>query len=209
MIINDIQHSCQYWSGTEQSEIALVNSAQSGNLESFNAIVLKYQDVMYRTALNILGQGDLADDATQDAFISAYQHINNFRGGSLKAWLMRIVVNKCYDQLRYVQRTTTISLNESMPNESECENENLYFKLQDHVPSVEECVEASERNESIEECLSKLPASYRVIIVLVDVEEMSYSEASAVLKIPIGTVKSRLARARLDLRQKLKAGKNF
>jgi RNA polymerase sigma-70 factor, ECF subfamily len=99
MIVSDLQRSSQYLCCGEQSEIALVSSAQSGNLESFNLIVLKYQDVMFRTALRILEQDDLAGDATQEAFISAYQHISHFRGGSLKAWLMQIVVNKCYDEM--------------------------------------------------------------------------------------------------------------
>ena len=80
----------QIWECAEQSEITLMCFAQSGDLESFNTLVLKYQDVMYHTALRILGQEALAEDATQDAFVSAYQHIGQFRGGSLKAWFIRI-----------------------------------------------------------------------------------------------------------------------
>lgn len=204
---NDFLRLEQAWDDAEQSEITLINSAQSGNLESFNALVIKYQDVMYRTALGILGQDALAEDATQDAFISAYQHIVNFRGGSIKAWLIRILINKCYDEIRRMQRTATISLNESLTDDGE--NEGLYLRLQDHVPSIEECVEASERNEHIQECLNRLPAHYRVTLALLDVDEMSYGEASAILMIPIGTVRSRLARARFYLRKELKAGGVF
>ena len=162
---------------------------------------------MYGMALRILGQDVLAGDATQEAFISAYQHIVNFRGGSLKAWFMRIWVNKCYDDIRRVPRTAAISLNESLTDDGE--NEILYMRVQNHVPSVEECVDASERNEHIQECLGKLPTDYRVILALVDIEEMSYGEASTILKIPMGTVKSRLARARFYLRRELKAGDVF
>ena len=207
MMTTDFLCSDQAWECAEQCEIALVHSAQSGNLESFNALVLKYQDVMYRTALRILGQDALAEDSTQDAFISAYQHIIDFRGGSLKVWFMRILVNKCYDDIRRIHRTAAISLNESLTDEGE--NERLYIRFQNHVPSVEECVEASERNEYIQECLSKLPTDFRLILALVDIEEMSYGEASIILRIPIGTVKSRLARARLYLRRELKAGDVF
>lgn len=207
MITDDSLSLDHAWDCIEQSEITLIHSAQSGNLEAFNALVLKYQDVMYRTALRILGQEALADDATQDALISAYQHIGHFRGDSLKAWLIRILINKCYDQFRYMQRTPAVSLNESLTDDSE--NERLYVRLQDPVPSIEECVEAAEQNEYIQECLSKLPLNYRVILALVDIEEMSYGEASTILKIPIGTVKSRLARARLYLRGELKAGDVF
>lgn len=126
------------WDCTEQSEIMLVRSAQSGNLEAFNALVLKYQDLIYGVVLRILGQ-----DATQEAIISAYQHIVNFRGGSLKAWLMRILINRCYDDIRRMQRTSAISLNEGLTDDGE--NQNLYSRFQNHVPSVEECVEDSEK----------------------------------------------------------------
>jgi len=191
----------------EPDEITLVHSAQSGNLEAFNALVLIYQDVMYRTALRILGQETLAEDATQDAFISAFQHISNFRGGSLKAWFMRILVNKCYDNVRRIQRTAAISLDESLNDDGE--DESLYTLLRDHAPSVEEDVEASEMNERIQKSLDKLPPHYRVTLALVDIDEMSYDEASAILRIPVGTVKSRLARARLYLRNELRAGDVF
>jgi RNA polymerase sigma-70 factor (ECF subfamily) len=204
MMTNDFLRLEQAWEYAEQTQITLVRAAQSGNLEAFNALVLKYQDLIYGMALRILGQDALAEDATQEAFISAYQHIVNFRGGSLKAWFLRILVNKCYDDIRRMQRTSAISLNEGLTGE--CEDERLSVRLQDRVHSVEECVEDSERNEYIQACLGKLPTDFRVILALVDIEEMSYGEASTILKIPMGTVKSRLARARLHLRRELKAG---
>jgi len=207
MITNDILYQEQARDRAEQSEITLVRSAQSGNLEAFNALVLIYQDVMYRTAWGILRQDALAEDATQDAFISAYQHIINFRGGSLKAWLIRILVNKCYDQIRRMRHTSAISLDDRWVDDGE--NDSLYAMLWDPKPSVEECVEASEQSAYVQECLNKLPTDLRVILALVDIDEMSYLEASAILKIPIGTVKSRLARARLSLRRELKEGGVF
>ena len=206
-MVNDFLHLDQTWECAEQSEITLVHSAQSGDMDSFNALVLKYQDVMYRTALRILGQEALAEDATQDALISAYHHIGQFRDGSLKAWFIRILVNKCYDDLRRMQRTPAISLDESLTSDGE--NEGLYTVLWDQAPSVEEYVEASEQSAFIQKCLSKLPSDYRIVLVLVDIEEMSYVEASAILKIPLGTVKSRLARARLCMRRELEAGVAF
>jgi RNA polymerase sigma-70 factor (ECF subfamily) len=85
MMTNDFLRLEQAWKCAEQNENTLVRSAQSGNLEAFNALVLKYQDMLYRAALRILGDDALAEDATQDAFISAYQHVIHFHGGSLKA----------------------------------------------------------------------------------------------------------------------------
>ena len=106
-----------------------------------------------------------------------------------------------------MQRTATISLNESWADGGE--NEDLDTMLRDHAPSVEETVEASEQNAYVQECLNILPACYRVTLALVDIEEMSYDEASTILRIPLGTVKSRLARARFYLRRELKAGEVF
>ncbi|HEY3311836.1 MAG TPA: RNA polymerase sigma factor [Anaerolineales bacterium] len=207
MMTNDFLCLDQTVECVEQSEISLVHAAQSGDLDAFNALILKYQDVMYRVAVRILGQDALAEDATQVAFISAYQHIINFRNGSLKAWFMRILINKCYDEIRRIHCTAAISLNESLMDDGE--NQSLYIRFQDHVPSIEEYVETSEQNEYIQECLNKLPTDYRTILALVDIDEMSYGEASAILRIPTGTVKSRLARARLYLRRELKAGEVF
>lgn len=204
MMTTDLLPIDRAWDYIEQSEISLIHSAQSGDLEAFNSLVLKYQDRMYRAALYFLGQDALAEDATQDAFISAYQHIGNFRGGSLKAWFMRILVNKCYDEIRRMRRTTALSLDEDFL-EDDGENASLYRKLQEHVPSVEEQVEAFEQHDFIQECLNKLPPDYRAILVLVDIDEMSYGEAAAVLRIPMGTAKSRLARARLYMRRVLRA----
>ena len=206
-MVNDFLCLDQTLECAEQSEITLMFSAQSGDMESFNALVLKCQDVMYRTALRILGQEALADDATQDAFISAFQHKGQFRGGSLKAWFIRILVNKCYDEFRHMQRTPAISLNESLMGEDG--NERIYVRLQDRVPSVEEHVEASEQAEYVQKCLSKLPLKYRTILALVDMDEMSYGEVSTILKIPLGTVKSRLARARLYMLREFEVGGAF
>jgi RNA polymerase sigma-70 factor (ECF subfamily) len=207
MMTNDFLNVEQAWECAEQSEITLLHSAQAGNLESFNALVLKYQDVMYRTALRILEQASLAEDATQDAFISAYQHLNGFRGGSFKAWLLRIVVNKSFDEVRRTQWSTARSFSESTFEDRG--NEESCTWLRDPAPSVEECVETSEWTEHIQECLDELAIDHRLIIILIDIEEMSYGEVSTILNIPIGTVKSRLARARVNLRRELKAGEIF
>ena len=91
-------------------ETALVQSAQKGDLDSFNTLILHYQDRVFNTALRILGDEDIAQDAAQEAFISAFRSISSFRGGSFKAWLLRTVTNACYDELRRQKRRPTTPL---------------------------------------------------------------------------------------------------
>src|SRR5512135_2058788 len=91
-------------------ETALIGSAQRGDLEAFNTLVLAYQDMLFNTALRILGDDELAADATQDAFVSAFRGLNTYRGGSFKAWLLRTVTNACYDELRRRKRRPTVQL---------------------------------------------------------------------------------------------------
>ncbi len=91
-------------------ELALIKSAQHGDLDAFNSLVLAYQDILFSTALRILGDDELAADATQDAFISAFRSLNGYRGGSFKAWLLRTVTNACYDELRRKKRRPTTPL---------------------------------------------------------------------------------------------------
>src|SRR4051812_25486049 len=85
-------------------ELGLIREAQRGNVESFNTLVLHYQTSVYNLAYRLTGEPDAADDATQEAFISAYGHLSSFRGGSFKSWLMRIATNACYDELRRRKR---------------------------------------------------------------------------------------------------------
>lgn len=180
---------------------SLIVSILPENLDSFNAIVLKYQDSLFRAALYILDNEQSALDATQDAFISAYAKIAQFRGESLKAWLIRIVINKSYDIIRACKRHPVMSLedltvdwNEQMPK----------FPLHEEM-SPSEHVENHDLQFTIQNCLNRLPFHLRAILVLVDVEGLSYDEASNALNIPMGTVKSRLARARLKMRVLLKS----
>src|SRR5438876_3690472 len=91
-------------------ERGMIAAAQRGDVPSFNQLVRAYQGLVYHTAYRVLGDSDAAADATQDAFVSAYKNIRSFRGGSFKAWLLRIVTNACYDQLRAKQRKPTASL---------------------------------------------------------------------------------------------------
>ncbi|KXK11550.1 MAG: RNA polymerase ECF-type sigma factor [Chloroflexi bacterium OLB14] len=183
-------------------EIALINSAQKGDLDSFNTLILHYQDSVFNTALRILGDDDQAQDATQEAFISAFQSIKSFRGGSFKAWLMRTVTNACYDELRRQKRKPTIPLEPETNDGDEIDSPKW---LADKNMTPAQKAEADELEHAIQHCLDDLPNEFRTVVVLADIQGMDYSEVAIASKVPLGTIKSRLARARLRLRECLRS----
>jgi RNA polymerase sigma-70 factor (ECF subfamily) len=179
-------------------EIALITDAQRGDLDAFNTLVLHYQDTLYNTARRILGDDELAADATQEAFISAFRGLNSFRGGSFKAWLMRTVTNASYDELRRRKRRPTTPLE---PDREEADGMDEPRWLADPGLSPEDTAEAHEIEHAMEHCLEGLPFDYKTVVVMADIEGLDYSEVAAAVRVPLGTVKSRLARARLRLRE--------
>jgi RNA polymerase sigma-70 factor, ECF subfamily len=182
-------------------EIALVQSAQSGDLDSFNTLILHYQDRVFNTALRILGDEDIAQDAAQEAFISAFRSINTFRGGSFKAWLLRTVTNACYDELRRQKRRPTTPLEPETKDGEEMDSPRW---LADTNMTPAEKFEADELEHAIQHCLDTLPVDFRTVVVLADIQGMDYSEVATASSVPLGTIKSRLARARLRLRECLR-----
>lgn len=182
-------------------ETALIHSAQNGDLDSFNTLILHYQDSVFHTALRILGDEDLAQDAAQEAFISAFRSISTFRGGSFKAWLMRTVTNACYDELRRQKRRPTTPLE---PETSDGEEMDSPKWLADPNMTPAERSEADELEHAVQHCLDALPMEFRTVVVMADIQGMDYSEVATASKVPLGTIKSRLARARLRLRECLR-----
>jgi RNA polymerase sigma-70 factor (ECF subfamily) len=184
-------------------EIALIKDAQGGDLDAFNTLVLSYQDGLFNTALRILGDEELAADATQDAFLSAFRSLNSYRGGSFKAWLLRTVTNACYDELRRKQRRPTAPLEPEGSDSGEANDSPRW--LADPSLTPEQQSEADELEHAIQHCLEDLPLEFRTVVVLADIEGLDYSEVAATVRVPLGTIKSRLARARLRLRECLQA----
>ena len=180
-------------------EGALVRDAQHGDLDSFNRLVLHYQELAYNLALRMLNDESSAEDATQTAFVSAYNHLNSFRGGSFKAWVMRMVTNTCYDELRRIKRRPTTPL-EPINDEDDEEIESPYWMADDHNPTPEQALDQRELEGAIQHCLTDLPDDFRAVVIMVDVEGLDYQEVSDAIGKPLGTVKSRLARARLKMR---------
>ncbi len=175
----------------------LITAAQKGSLDAFNALVLAYQSQVYNLARYLL-RDDAADDATQEAFIAAYRALRDFRGGSFRAWLMRIVTNACYDQLRLQKRRPTVSW-----DEFEDLNEEANPYLVDHGESPEEHLQRGELGALLERVMAGLPQDQRMVLLLVDRFGYAYEEVAQVLNMRMGTVKSRLYRARSRMRQAL------
>jgi RNA polymerase sigma-70 factor (ECF subfamily) len=178
-------------------EIALIQSAQQGDLNAFNHLVMVYQELIFNQAYRLLGEFESAEDASQEAFISAYRHLNGYRGGSFKAWLLRIVTNNCYDELRRRKRRPTIPLEPVDDDEQEIESPSW---LADTSGSPEDLAERADLSRAIQNCLDELPVEFRAAVTLVDVQGLDYMEAAQAMGKPLGTIKSRLARARLRLR---------
>jgi len=185
-----------------ETEKRLIQAAQRGDLDAFNLLILRYQNLLFGIALRLLNDEDLAADAVQDALISAFRKFNTFRGDSLKSWLARVVVNACYDEVRKKRRQRSVPL-EQFNSDGE-EIETSYWLIDPEAdPQVQ--FESSELENALQKSISSLPPMYRTVLVLVDVEGLSYEEAAMAARIPMGTVKSRLARARSHMRTSLQA----
>lgn len=176
-------------------EAYLINQAQKGDIQAYNTLVLHYQDAVYNVAYRIMGEPGTAADATQEAFISAYKAIRRFRGGNFKSWLMRIVTNACYDELRRRKRRPQSSLDQIVED-----FESTPLLLNEDDPGPEELQQQSELMVAIQHCLDELPDEQRMATILSDVEGYDYNEIANIMSTSLGTVKSRLSRARSKLR---------
>jgi RNA polymerase sigma-70 factor (ECF subfamily) len=187
-------------------EGALVNLAINGNLDAFNQLVLNNQDLAYNHALAMLGDPAAAEDATQESFIKAFQGLDRFRGGSFRGWLLKIVTNAAYDVMRRSRRHPNQPL---FPTDEDGEEIESAAWLVDPNASVQSTVEQNELSKDIYKVLDELPDVYRSVLTLIDIHDLDYTEAAQALSVPIGTVKSRLARARLQMKEKLRDACKF
>jgi RNA polymerase sigma-70 factor (ECF subfamily) len=183
-----------------------IKNALKGDLESFNQIVLEYQGLVFNQAYRIIGEPDAAADATQEAFISAYKKLHTYRGGSFKSWLLRIVSNACYDEFRRRKRQPVSPLE---PENEDGEEFSSPAWLEDKEAKPEESLLQRELSEAIQFCLEKLKLETRTIVVLVDLQGMDYASVAQIIDRPLGTVKSRLARARRSLKDCLEGFKEL
>ncbi len=187
-----------------QNEARLIASAQRGDLNAFNTLILEYQDRVYSLAYRIMSDAASAADATQEAFINAYRKLESYRGGSFRAWLLRIVTNTCYDELRR-QKRRPVTAFDDLPG----------AELDDGPPlpaeqdTPEEAAQQAELAQAIQDCIGSLQPDQRAVLVLSDVEGYNYQEIAEITGSNLGTVKSRLSRARAGVRNCLSAVKEL
>lgn len=174
----------------------LIATAKQGDVSSFNQLVHRYETRVFNLCYRMLADPDAAADAAQDTFLSAFRHIQTFRGGSFRSWLLRIATNTCYDVLRARKRRPVLSLDHpSDTEESRADREPI-----DPGESPDETVLRHELAHAIQDALSGLPDDQRLVIVLCDIQGMSYQEIAEITHQNLGTVKSRLSRGRARLR---------
>ncbi len=175
----------------------LVQRSRQGDLAAFNALVEAYQRQVYNLCLRMLGSA-AAEDAAQEAFIAAYRCLDSFRGGSFRAWLLRIAANTCCDELRRRRSRPAASLEAALEAGSPAD-------ISSHQAGPEEEALRRELGRHLQQGLAVLPAEQRLAIILRDIHGLSYEELTEALGCSLGTVKSRIARARGRMREYLMA----
>jgi len=179
-------------------EAVLIRNAKNGDVDAFNHLVITYQEQVFNLAFRMLNDDMAAQDATQNTFINAFQHLKSFRGGSFRAWVLRIAANNSYDELRQKKRKPSQPLTAVDVESGEEMDDPIWLEDDRNLP--EEYILKKELEEAIQCCIDQLPKNFRAVIILVDIQGFGYQEASRIADSPIGTIRSRLARARLRMR---------
>ena len=182
----------------------LVTRCQKKHPGAFEELVRRYQDRVFNLSFRFLREREIAEEIAQDVFVAVYKHIEGFKGDSkFSTWLFRVVANHCHNKSKYLRRRRH-KLQDSLDAPIEGEDGDLKRELPgDPDRSPEELATRRGMNEMIQAAISELDDDHRVIVLLRDVEDMSYEEIGEILGLPEGTVKSRLHRARNELRAKL------
>jgi RNA polymerase sigma-70 factor (ECF subfamily) len=183
----------------DPEEERLVARARTGDVKAFNALIERHQHTLYAVAARMLGEPQAAADVTQESLLSAWQHLASFRSGSVRAWLTRIVINRCYDALRSRQRHPDRSYDALLAERPETE------RLAGEAPDPLDQAMTQELGRVLTAALATLPEDQRAVVVLCDVQGYGYAEAAVVERTNVGTIKSRLSRGRARLRDWLAA----
>ena len=180
---------------TREQEATIVRKVLGGDANAFETLVLEYEKNVYNIALRMTGNSEDAADMTQEAFIKAYNSLQSFRGDSkFSVWLYRIVSNVCLDFLRSKNRRPTVSL-----SVEDDDGEDAQLDVADESQSPELLLDRKLTRDSVRRGLDSLPPDYRQILLLREIQGLSYDEIAQALSLEVGTVKSRIFRARKRL----------
>lgn len=186
--------------GDTSEELALVQAAKGGDIAAFEQLVKKYDRNVFRIAQHITQNREDAEDVVQDAFLKAYQNLKQFQGNSkFYTWLVRIAVNEALMKLRKRKTSKTVSMDEDV----ETEDGSVPREVADWSPNPEQLFGQSELSDILAKTIQGLPTGFRTVFVLRDVEGLSTEETAETLGLSVPAVKSRLLRARLQLRERL------
>ncbi|MEQ1902895.1 MAG: sigma-70 family RNA polymerase sigma factor [Pirellulaceae bacterium] len=178
---------------SHDSEARLIQAALAGDTQAFGDLVTKYQDRLFNSLIHVLGNEYDAQDITQDAFIQAFRRLDSFRGQSaFYTWLFRIARNLAISRLRGRKQTSSLHAADGSMRE-----------IEGHDDKPEQSLESAESVAQLQQALAKLPEDQRIILVLREFDGLEYETIAEVLEIPVGTVRSRLHRARGQLKGEL------
>lgn len=186
---------------TREEETQIIQAVLAGDANRFEALVLAFQNGLYSYTLRMLGSEQDALDATQEAFLRAYRGLPAFRGESrFSSWLYKLAGNVCIDMLRRRPGTPELSLTDE---------ERAELAVPDDRPGPEESLERKELRRAVHEAMDKLTYEFREALILRDISGLSYEEIAEAVDVEIGTVKSRIFRARTKLAEILREDGNF
>jgi RNA polymerase sigma-70 factor (ECF subfamily) len=186
--------------GPPSEETVLVNAARAGDISAFEKLVHRYDRNVFRIAQHITQNREDAEDVVQDAFLKAFQNLGQFQGQSkFYTWLVRITVNEALMRLRRRRPERMVSLDEDVKTEED----SIPREVADWAPNPEQLYNQSQLKDILAKTIQGLPAGFRTVFVLRDVEGLSTEETADALNLSVPAVKSRLLRARLQLRERL------
>ncbi|HET7738273.1 MAG TPA: sigma-70 family RNA polymerase sigma factor [Tepidiformaceae bacterium] len=183
-------------SGQVPADDQLISLSKDGNLAAFNTLVERYQGPLFSLCVRLIGSREAAEDATQEAFLSVYRNLHRFEGGNVRSWLFRIAANECKDELRRRSRKD-LALSLDRP----ADDDHAALDVADSAPGLQRLVEQSELARAVHEAIAALPEDQRLVILLVDLHGFDYHEVATITGAALGTVKSRVSRARARLRE--------
>jgi len=188
------------------NEKELINKSKNGNIEAFEELIEAYQKKVFNLAFRIIGNFDDANELAQEALIRIYKSIRSFKEeSSFSTWVYKITTNICLDEIRKRKNKKVVYIDD----EIKLTDGEVIRQIEDDKPTPEEKAESNEIKKTVFEAIGKLPEDHKVVIILRDIQGFSYEEIARITKCPEGTIKSRLNRARLTLREILKKKKEL